>query len=134
MAPNRILKFYRIQDGVRVPYVMELDAELTVVSEYADTTHLQHVVDGRRSPGARRVEDENPERRKSMIIARWVSESVAENPIEGTDEIRDSYFEDLRALRDKHIERGSRCKPCDVGKLMRRYREILEEKGYLGQL
>lgn len=131
MSPNRVLKFFRVVDGVRVPYVMELDSELTVISEYADTTHVNHVREGR---GGGRRPREDPERRVLMVIARWVSESVTENPIPGSDDLRDKYFRDLRALQDKHIERGSRCPNCEIGKLMRRYREMLQESGYMNQL
>ena len=61
-----------MKDGVRLPYVLELDHELTVVSEYADTTDVDHVRDGRRAGRGPRV-PASPARRMSAAVARWAA-------------------------------------------------------------
>lgn len=64
-------------------------------------------------------------------VGAWVTSLVRENPIEGTDELRAEFFAAEEALKAKHAADGTTCKPCELGALMRKYREKLEKQGYL---
>jgi hypothetical protein len=127
VTANRRLRIFRLKDGKRIPYTIELDNELTVVAEYADTTDLDHPVQGRST----RSEEMAPERKKAMTMARWATKAVAQNPIPGTEDLREDFFTDLENLQSKHITAGTTCPACEVGKLVRRYRARLEEGGWL---
>ena len=132
MKPRK-LRIFRIKDGVRIPYVLELDHELTVLAEYADTTEVDHIREGRRNPRKPRVAD-SPARRIATAMSKWATERVADNPIPGTDDLRDEYFKELEALETKYADKESKCPACEIGKLMRRYREKMEKQGSLTQL
>jgi len=121
-----------MEDGVRVPYILELDQELTVMTEYADRSVQKHVSDGRRSHRKRRMPD-SPTRKVALIMSRWVTEAI-ENPIPGTDELRDAYVAERVELHEAAARDGRDCPPCDLSRLMRRYREILEEKGHFADV
>jgi len=116
-----------MQGGARVPYTIELDHELTVISEYADTTTIDHVAAGRRSHG----EGDTPTRRKARVMSKWCAKSIEDNPIPGTDDLRTQYFLDFEKLAGEFASEGKACPGCEVGKLMRRYREKLEAEGRL---
>lgn len=132
MPQHQILRIFRLEDGVRIPYTIELDHELTVVAEYADRTVQRHVAEGR---GARRPRPEMaPVKKKNLLLGRWVSESVADNPIDGTGDLREAYFADKRALLASFDERDEPCPPCQLGRLMRRYREKLEAGGHFSNI
>lgn len=129
---NKTLRIFRLNEaGERIPYVLELDHELTVMSEYADHTAANHVAAGRSTKKAKRADTKG--RRIALAIARWVTQSVEDNPIPGTDAMRDTYFEELDALHRYHAQNGSECKPCDVGVLIRQHRTKLEKDGHLAQ-
>jgi len=124
--PNRKLRFFRLEGRSRVPYIMELDHELTVVAEYEDAK-------GSRTAAARvrrAVETEAPAKKIARIMARWCTKSVESNPIENTDGLREKYFEEFDALTEKFAAKKKSCPGCEVGKLMRRYREKLKEAGH----
>ena len=127
------MKIFRVEDGVRIPYIIELDQELTVMAEYADRTVQKHVSDGRRSHRKPRVPD-SPQRKVSLIMNRWVTEAIEENPIPGTDDLRDEYFRKRTELHEEAAREGRDCPPCELSKLMRRYRETLTEKGYFSDI
>lgn len=131
-GPQRI-KIFRIEGGVRIPYTIDLDQEMTVIAEYADRTVHRHVVDGRRSHEKPRT-PESPARKIALIMNRWVTKQVETNPIPGTEDLRDRYFDELAAMHTVAALEGSACKPCDISKLMRRYREILEQQGYFADV
>ena len=88
MPANRKLRIFRMRDGVRIPYVLELDHELTVLAEYADTTEVNHVAAGRSGLTPRRNAD-SPARRISTAMSKWCTKAVEENPLPGTDELRE---------------------------------------------
>ena len=125
---NRRLRIFRMKDGLRIPYTIELDDTLTVVAEYADMTELEHIAAGRRNRPASEV---NEERRKGMLVARWATEAVIENPIPGTDQLREDYFDSLRELKEQFAARGEKCPGCKMGALIRSFREKLESGGWL---
>jgi hypothetical protein len=104
----------------RVPYTIELDAELTVIAEYADTSALDHVAMGRKPESA----ETSPERRKAMLVARWATPAVDVNPIAGSEDLRQEFFEAKRKLDLQHGGKG--CPGCKLGPLIRQYREKLE--------
>lgn len=109
----------------RVPYTIELDAELTVIAEYADMTALDHVAEGRATP----AQETSPERRKAQAVARWVTAQVDVNPIPGSEELREEFFAAKQKLVSSYG--GAPCPSCEVGKLIRAFRGKLEAKGLL---
>lgn len=109
----------------RVPYTIELDAELTVIAEYADTSALDHVALGRKPEAT----DMSPERKKAMLMARWATPAVDVNPITGSEDLRQDFFEAKRKLDLQHGGKG--CPSCKLGPLIRQYREKLEAAGLL---
>jgi hypothetical protein len=125
-APRR-LKIFRLKDGVRIPYVIELDHELTVIHEYADTTAIDHAREGR---APRRQRDDDPQKEMLRTMSRWVTQSIQDNPIPGTDELRQSYVDDLNELTGDYSKVGKECPTCDISQLIRRYRDKLESGGY----
>ncbi len=109
----------------RVPYTIELDEQLTVIAEYADTSALDHVAMGRKPE----AEASSPERRKAMLVARWTTPAVDVNPIPGSEELRQEFFEAKRKLDEQHGVKG--CPSCKLGPLIRQYREKLEKANLL---
>lgn len=121
---NRKLRIFRMMGDRRVPYTIELDEQLTVIAEYADTSALDHVAIGRK------VEAESsPERRKAMLVARWTTPAVDVNPIAGSEELRQEFFEAKQKLDAQHGGKG--CPSCKLGPLIRQYREKLEKAGLI---
>lgn len=118
---NRKLRIFRMMGDRRVPYTIELDEQLTVIAEYADTTALDHVAIGRNVATA----DTSPERKKAMLVARWTTPAVDVNPIPGSEELRQEFFEAKRKLDAQYGEKG--CPGCKLGTLIRQYREKLEQ-------
>lgn len=128
----RRLRFFRIADnGERIPHIIELDSQLNFLREYRDVTERDRVAEGRRSTPQPEVSEE---RQKAMRMARWATESVIENPIPGTTDLRDAYFHDLKELHEAFRIKGESCPGCKIGELMRSYREKLESGGWLKQL
>ena len=128
MPANRKLRIFRIKDGVRIPYVLELDHELTVISEYADAEVSRHVAEGR-SERLRRADSAT--NRLRTIMARWFSEHVEENPLPGTDPYREDYWHELAELKAKFEAKKQKCPGCEISKLQQRYREKLRQAGLL---
>ena len=124
MSTSRKLRIFRIQDGQRIPFTLELDHELTVIAEYADAAVIE--TKGRSASPPQPSPDG-----KKATMARWVTKSVDVNPIPGTEGLRGDYFEDLERLQEKHRREGTECSPCEIGRLVRRYREKLEKAGWL---
>lgn len=116
--PTRKLRIFRMIDDARVPFVIELDHQLTVISEKPDQEAFHRVVYGR---------TDEPNTRTMTV---WSTMEVA-NPIPGTEELRAKYQEELQAMHKRAADNHTICKPCEVGKLIRRYRLILEAGGYL---
>jgi hypothetical protein len=103
----------------RVPYTIELDHMLTVIAEYADTTALDHVAVGRSTKAA----EISPDRRKAVNMARWATEAVDVNPIPGSEELREEFFEAKKKLVASYGEKE--CPGCEIGKLIREFRDKL---------
>lgn len=121
------MRIYRVDEaGVRVPWVMELDTGQEVVSEAPVTPSRPEVAVARASQNV----VDTPDRRKQIATSKWQTESIAENPIPGTDDLRASYFQDLEKLQASY---DGECPACEIGRLMRSYKEILEERGHLKQ-
>lgn len=120
------LRIFRMEDGERLPYVIELDAQMTVTAEYLDPAVKAPAAPtsitrgGRSSEGAR-------------IVAAWTTDSIQDNPIPGTDDLRAEFFEAKRALYSRHEAAGTKCPGCELGQLLRQYRDKLEEGGHLTQ-
>lgn len=111
--PNRQIRIFRIQGGQRVPYTLVLDEQLTVLREYAEKTDT--------SPAKPASEEaDNPARR----MAKWATDSVSDNPIPGSDELRKQFFEDMQNLVSRYKEGD--CPACKKGELIRSYRAKLE--------
>lgn len=109
----------------RIPYTIELDDEYTVISEYADTTAVDHVAEGRNP----RPSDVSPERQKAMLMARWATPGVDVNPIPGSEELRQEFFTAKQKLEASYA--GNNCPGCKLGALIREYRKKLEQKKLL---
>lgn len=123
---NRKLRFFRLEGHQKVPYIMELDHELTVVAEYEDKKSTRTT-----SAHARRAQEmEAPAKKVARVMARWCTKAVKENPIEGTDGLRKAYFKEFDALTEKFASKNKTCPGCEVGKLMRGYREKLKDAGH----
>ena len=129
MEPNRKLRIFRLKDGVRIPYVIELDGELTVIAEYADVTVVDHITEGRR-------DDRHDDAVKRIVtaVARWSARAITDNPIPGTDDLRQQFFSERDALEKSFKDAGRDCPGCEISKLMRRYRDKLSAAGHLDHL
>lgn len=103
-----------------MPYTIELDDELTVIAEYAA------VPDPENAPPPRDSRSSNVAR----AMARWTTEAITENPIPGTDDIRQAYFDAKQALLAEHEAAGTECPGCEIGKLMRQFKDKLNAAGY----
>jgi hypothetical protein len=127
MAANRKLRFFRMVDGRRVSRIMELDSNLTFVDEYDATTQPTNAaVHIPRAQTANVGIYETPERKKALLMARWATRSITENPIHGTDEMRTAFFDEMDGLTAKYEAEYKQCPPCVIGALIRKYREQLE--------
>lgn len=62
-------------------------------------------------------------------MARWATDKVDVNPIPGSEELRVEFFEARKALEASY--ENSPCPPCQIGKLIRAYRDKLVAKGLL---
>jgi hypothetical protein len=127
----RRLKLFRVNEsGIRIPWILEIDDDRTVIKE-APEEGAQLIVPTQvtaRSPVQR--EESDPERQKMGVMARWCTSGIKVNPIPGTDTLRARFFEDLAALEASYTTETP-CPPCLRGKLMRRYRTLVEEAGLL---
>ena len=128
MPASRKLRIYRVKDGVRIPYVLELDHELTVIAEYADAVVSKHVADGRATRDERRSSSVDKLR---TTMAKWFSEHTEENPIPGTDPYRQDYWDDLASLKAEFAAKQQKCPGCKISQLQQRYREKLRQGGFL---
>lgn len=122
---NRKLRYFRIVDGKRIPHMMELDAEMTVITEYADMSAVDHVAKGRTDT----ADEMSPDRKKAHTMARWATKAVDENPIPGTEDLRVAYMEELEQLKASYADQP--CPPCKQGELIRKYRTKLERGNWL---
>jgi hypothetical protein len=68
---------------------------------------------------------------RDIKVGEWVTSLVLTNPIEGTDELRAEFFAAEEAIKAKHAADGTTCKPCELGALIRKYRDKLEKQGYI---
>ena len=109
------LRIFRLQDGVRVPWTIELDNELTVLAEYPSATSAA-------APPTDPI---------AHAMAKWAVAEIAENPIPGTDDLRAQYFSEVEALHATYAETGQTCPGCELGDVQRRYRLKLEAAGFI---
>jgi len=68
---------------------------------------------------------------RDIKVGEWVTSLITTNPIEGTDELRAEFFAAEEAIKAKHAADGTTCKPCELGALIRKYRDKLEKQGYI---
>lgn len=150
-SANTVLMVFRLIDGQRIPYLLELDKDMLVVSDHpADgpptlTTSaavLEHYPDLNNpffSAGKRHVEQLPGGGQKLVFtptpldirVAKWATPGVDENPIPGTDDLRAEFFAAEKAMNDRHAAEGTKCSDCDLGSLIRRFRQKLFDAGYL---
>jgi ribosomal protein S27AE len=114
-----------MEGGARVPYILELDQQLTFIAEYRDK------VDTTNGKPARPPRQATPANDLAHTIAKWATKSVEENPIPGTDHIREEYFADLERKIEAFAEQNKSCPGCEVGRLMRNYRKRLAAEGFI---
>lgn len=120
------IRIFRVDKGTgeRVPWVIELDGELTVIAEYqagGSTMGVTIPISEEATPATL-----SP----SHSVARWAVEEV-ENPLPGTDDLRADYFAARRSLVKRHEDGGSVCPPCELRDLLWHYKEKLIEGGHL---
>ncbi len=111
-------------DGVRTPYVIELDEQLTVVREYSAAARTEEADD---SPA------ESYEARVAIACARWSVDSIKDNPIPGTDDLRAQFFTERAELHRSYSEIGADCPACKEGDLGHKYKEIMRHTGAFDQ-
>ena len=151
------LIIFRVIGDRRVPYLIELDEEMTIVTDSpidstGESTGFKtpeltpEILEKYPDLGnpiftagiTHEVILENGGRSVSLKptaldikVGMWTTPSVIENPILGTDDLRAEFFEVERQMRDKHASEGTECAPCDLGTIIRRYRLKLFNDGYL---
>lgn len=104
---------------------------LAVRPELSPAEHAQTgIIAEERLPGGGRKITYKPTA-LDIRVGEWVTSLISENPIEGTDELRAEFFAAEEAIKAKHAADGTVCKPCELGALIRKYREKLEKQGYL---
>jgi len=122
---TRKIRFFRLdENGNRVPHTLVLTLDLVEVSCLPDAPPP---ID----PGIELYNREKDvgvvaTKEPRIIFARWVTESFPENPIPGTDELRQEYFKALAAMKQKAEDEGVECRNCDLGNLMRSYKAKLD--------
>ena len=127
MAATHLLRVFRMHGDQRVSYVIELDAQRTIVAEYVDQPAA-----GQAAPvvaAAAPPRDTSPERFKALTMARWSTPTVKENPIPGSEELREEYLRDREKLEASYGSSG--CPSCEHGKLIRAFRTKLEARKLL---
>lgn len=153
MSEPTTLMVFRILNGQRVPFIVELDEEMTVVSDRpADGTPISTkgtplaaleaypdldnpffsagIKEVRELPGGGKQVVLKPTQ-LDIKVGMWVTPNITDNPIPGTDDLRAEFFEAEKAMRDAHAEQGTQCSDCDLGALIRRYRLKLFNDGFL---
>ena len=68
---------------------------------------------------------------RDIKVGEWVTPLITTNPIDGTDELRAEFFAAEEAIKAKHAADGTTCKPCELGALIRKYRDKLSQQGYI---
>ena len=155
------LTVYRSIGGQRIPFVVEIDAEMTVVADRQAITADQPsaVYSTANRPGIasdvleRYPDLDNPlfsagvvsegtlangEKTKfynptqlDIAVATWATPGIIENPIPGTDDLRAEFFEAETTMRAAYANSGADCPACDLGSLIRQYRSKLFAGGHL---
>jgi hypothetical protein len=134
------MRLFWLEDGERVPYILETDDTALVVAKYVDTDYLRMIKKaedtkkkygrimedaGARSPDAPVIPGD-----KIRTMAQWTTESVKDNPIEGTDGLREEYMEARRKLVQSFEDRNEPCPRCVLGELSRKYYKKLIDWGW----
>jgi hypothetical protein len=126
------IRVFRIVGDVRRPYIIELDSESTVLAEYADTT-ANAAREAPRAVTGTALAKLEPAKIVARAAAKWAIAEIEDNPIPGSDDLRAEYFQAKAALQEKYIAQGSTCPGCELGKLMRQFKEKLKLAGHLSQ-
>jgi hypothetical protein len=122
-------RFFKIVDGVRTPTVIELDDQMTFVREYDATAVPRAEILAKKTPD----KPDTPARVIALEMARWTVAEILDNPIPGSDDLRVEYFRAKAALQAKYKAEGASCPGCELGRLMRQFREKLRLAGHLAQ-
>lgn len=153
MTSIRVFRRNRIT-GERSPWVIVLDHELTIVREYEPETEPSGSSGGAtEQPQATATAVSTGYADDSgwlhggtpgpvslaaaavsagyADVARWATEEVVENPIPGTDALRREFFDARRSLIKFHEDNGTVCPSCELGNLLRQYKEKLIDAGHL---
>lgn len=129
MSANRKIRYYEEDDqGNRIPCTLELDNTLLKVAHYKDMSAVDHVARGRNEHRKKKV-PLSPARQVARALGQWQVESIEENPIPGSEDLRVEYFEERRKMES----RKGGCRGCDLNKLVRKYSEIMKAKGLYKQ-
>ena len=119
------MTIYRMVGTQRIPYTLVLDRTLLVLSETVNTTAAVQAA----TPVVKQAPKPAPDEAR-MTMARWATEGN-DNPLPDTDDLREAYFVERKALEAQHAEAGTPCPGCEVGKIINKYREILKEGKFL---
>ena len=153
MSEITTLMVFRNLNGQRVPFIMELDEEMTVITDrpadgspvstkgtplaaleaYPDLDNpffSAGIKEVKQLPGGGKQVVLKPTP-LDIKVGTWVTPGIKDNPIPGTDELRAEFFEAEKAMREAHAEKGAECSNCDLGALIRRYRMKLFNAGFL---
>ena len=128
MSQTRKLRFFKIEEGKKVPWVMELDRRSVYIKDY----RLEGVAQAKVESIREAAKVPQPNKKDPEVVRKlgsWISQSIKENPIPGTDDLRAEYFERLEQEIDKAHQEGRKCtRTCVITRLLAQYREKLESK------
>ena len=132
MGKLKKLRLFHMEDGEKTPYIYEVDTGYLVHRKYKDEEFMamQQRMEDLRSGNRTRRPDTIPGI-KLHTMAKWATESVAENPIAGTDDLRKAYLAERHELVESFRERGEVCPECKIGTLTRKYYVIMNKKGLI---
>lgn len=130
------LRIYRKnEEGVRIPWVIVLDHERTVLDERIDEVALARMQSaaawypdggGQEQPKKNLMRGGQDAREFRAKVAFWVTKD-ADNPFPGTDELRNAYFDEVTRLEESFKTRGKVCPSCEKGRVIRNYTSRLSK-------
>ncbi len=126
--PTINIKFYRVVMGIRTPYIMVLNGRRELISETVDHDAL-----ARSASRAPLMAAEGGGAFITPVVTKpsdaWFAEG-APNPLPGTEDLRTSYFDQVKALQDEHEKAGTKCPDCELGSILRQFKVSLKELGH----
>jgi hypothetical protein len=109
------LQLYRMVNGVRTPCYLVLDQTLLVVEEGMATVPVA-APPPVRSPQAASIEE-------------WFVREF-DNPLPGSDALREAFFAEEAAAKERHLQENTPCPPCVLSSIMNRFRAKLQQEGF----